>query len=422
MIEAMNVRGLRIWLLAMCIVCLPSLAHAQANWEDAPADGPTELEVDESSGLAEGDAEVGAAGDAEYADRDPSALTDFNAELKPYGYWRDDPTYGTVWVPHPHVVGKDFKPYVTNGHWAQDEAGEWIWVSNYPFGWVTFHYGRWVWLRGVGWSWIPGRQYANAWVVWRVPDPGVYYVGWAPMPPDYIWVNGAAVGIGFGVYTAWVFCPSLYVYDYHLHHHLVHDHHHVHYLGAHTHHHHAHGKPRYAGPSHAQARIPARAVPKKRVAANPKAVAASRPSGPSARRAVPGTRRSPSSAARLGRVKSLGTTSAPGKGPRGAGAPTPVPGRRYSTSRPGPQRSASPRQRAAPQRSAAPQRRYYAPSRSVPQRSAPARKSAPARSQPKYTAPRRSTPSVRRAPPPTVKRPSAPSRRSAPSRSRPRRR
>jgi hypothetical protein len=420
MIEAMNARRLRIWLLAFCIACLPSLAHAQATWEDAPADGPTKLEVDESSGLA-ADAESDA--EAEYADRDPSALSDFNAELKPYGYWRDDPTYGTVWVPHPHVVGKDFKPYVTNGHWAQDEAGEWIWVSNYPFGWVTFHYGRWVWVRGVGWSWIPGRQYANAWVVWRVPDPGVYYVGWAPMPPDYIWVNGAAVGIGFGVYTAWVFCPSLYIYDYHLHHHLVHDHHHVHYLGAHTHHYHAHGKPRYAGPSRAQARIPARVAPK-RVAANPKAVAASRPSGASARRVVRGAAgRTPSSAARLGRVKSLGSTAAPANGRRGVRAPTPVRGRSDGAMRPGPQRFASP-QRSAPPPSAIPQRRY-APSRYLPPtRSAPApRRQVPVRTQPKYTAPRSSPPSVRRAPPPAVKpyRPSAPSR-SAPARSRPRRR
>ena len=441
MIEPMNVRAFRSWLVAISVLCFPLLAHAQATWEDAPPDGPTQLEVDQSSGMtadAAGDAEAGAnysaSSDVGYNDRDPRALTDFNAELKPYGYWRNDPTYGTVWVPYKRAVGKDFKPYVTNGHWAQAEDGEWIWVSNYPFGWVVFHYGRWVWVRGTGWAWIPGREYSHAWVVWRVPDPGVYYVGWAPMPPDYIWVNGVAVGVGFGVYTAWVFCPSRYAYSYHLHTHIVHDHHHVRYLGAHTHHYHAHGRPRYIGPRPKQARIPARAVPSKRVAANPKAVAASRPSGPSARRGFAGARRGPPrSSPRLRGVKSLGSTAAPAgrrRAPRAAPrGPTPTrnyrgvpPSRRSSVT---PQRRYVPKSRnAAPQRryvpksrNAAPQRRYVPKSRTAPTQvkrtnvspRAPQTRSAPRRSSP---------PSVRRAPPRTVQpyKPPTPKRR-APSRS-----
>src|SRR5262245_33269933 len=42
---------------------------------------------------------IGAAPADEYADTDPSALTDFKPVLAPYGAWEDDATYGTVWYP-----------------------------------------------------------------------------------------------------------------------------------------------------------------------------------------------------------------------------------------------------------------------------------------------------------------------------------
>ncbi|MEZ4220893.1 MAG: DUF6600 domain-containing protein [Polyangiaceae bacterium] len=406
----------RLWLLVLGLWCAPALARAQAAWEDAPAEGPTPVETEDATGDAEADATLNQDSAASYSDRDPSALTDFNKDLEPYGYWRDDPTYGTVWVPHPKSVGKDFKPYVTNGHWAQADDGEWIWVSDYPFGWVVFHYGRWVWIRSVGWAWIPGRQYAHAWVVWRVPDPGVYYVGWAPMPPDYIWMNGYAVGVGFGLYTAWVFCPSHYMYSYHLHSHIVHDHHHVHYLGSHTHKYHAPGRAAYVGPSPSRARIPARALPSKRVAANPKAVAASKPSGASARRLQPGTRptatRPPRSKSqgiapspRLDRTKSLGTSNSPG--PRSA---PPSFGTRPTPS----YRSApAPNTRSAPPQPSAP-RTYRAPSR--------APSSSSSRSTPSFrSSSRPSSPTIRQAPSRGVQpyRPSTPSRsRGTPSRGR----
>src|SRR5262249_30736759 len=60
----------------------------------------------------------------EYADQDPSALTDFQEPLQPYGQWVQDPTYGTIWVPDSAQVGADFAPYQTNGHWVTDDAGE----------------------------------------------------------------------------------------------------------------------------------------------------------------------------------------------------------------------------------------------------------------------------------------------------------
>ena len=125
-----------------------------------------------------------------YDDSDPSALTDFHAALDSNGTWVDDGVYGTVWVPSTTVVGPDFVPYSTAGHWVYDD--DYVWVSDYEWGWAPFHYGRWVWIDGRGWAWIPGRVYRGAWVAWSVND-GYSYVGWAPMGPAFIWVGGSAV-------------------------------------------------------------------------------------------------------------------------------------------------------------------------------------------------------------------------------------
>lgn len=150
------------------------------------------------------------------SDTDPSALTDFRAPLEPYGVWVEDDTYGTVWVPSSEAVGGNFAPYVSAGHWALSPAGQWIWVSDYPFGWVVFHYGRWVYLPRLGWSWIPGRRYAPAWVVFRSSMYGDPYLGWAPLPPRYVWRGGRAVWLGrvppapyVFVSTRWVFHPEV---------------------------------------------------------------------------------------------------------------------------------------------------------------------------------------------------------------------
>lgn len=389
-----------------------SPAAAQATWEDAPLEGGAEPEADAPAELQTYAPQSAPAAPQSYEDTDPRALSDFNTTLAPYGRWRDDPTYGRVWVPHPKAVGPDFAPYVTNGHWALADDGEWMWVSNYPFGWVVFHYGRWVWIRGVGWSWIPGREYAHAWVVWRTPGPGVYYVGWAPMPPDYIWVNGYAVGVGFGLYTTWVFCPSAYVYSHHMHHYIVRDHHHVHYLGTHTHRYRPpHGKAAYSGPSPKVARIPAKAVPVKRTAANPKAVAASRPTpGSAAMRSPPVSRsgftRPPAGARPLppGQSKSLGATTTPSARPAPVARPV----------GPAPSRAAPPQ----------PSRGYTPPpSRPAPSYSRPApapRQAAPSRVQPSQPSspPRASSPPPRAAPAPPPVRSPAPSRGAAPSRRR----
>jgi hypothetical protein len=227
--------------------------------------------------------------DEGYADTDPSALTDFREPLAPYGAWVVDPTYGTVWVPDSAAVGSDFAPYQTAGHWALTEYDEWIWVSDYDWGYIPFHYGRWVWLGSTGWAWIPGRVYAPAWVVWRVSDVG--YIGWAPMPPSYYWANGYAWGLWVIPPAPFVFCSTQHIFHTHVHTYVVHDHETVHYAAQNSHvyrpAHPGHGgatpaksyKP--ATPSLADAKIPKVVTPKDRVQVDRKALALAKPAASS---------------------------------------------------------------------------------------------------------------------------------------------
>ena len=217
---------------------------------------------------------------ADYEDADPSALEAFRGDLDPYGRWIDDSRYGRVWVPDSSYVGSDFAPYVSNGHWALDGESNWVWVSDYPFGWAVFHYGRWVWIVSVGWSWVPGRRYAPAWVVWRVPTDDYAYVGWAPAPPTYVWFGTGVYWLGYYPPLPFVFCPSSYVFYPHFGAYLVRDRyfagtlvrHSVWYSTAPI-----YGRG-YASPTMGRARIPASAVPSHRVSADPRAAAMARPS------------------------------------------------------------------------------------------------------------------------------------------------
>jgi hypothetical protein len=138
----------------------------------------------------------------EYAETDPSALTDFRPALDPHGTWVDDPTYGTAWTPDPNEVGPGFQPYDTGGQWDY-AGGEYSWVSDFAWGWVCFHYGRWVFAGQ--WLWIPGREYAAAWVEWRVGDEGFPGVGWEPMPPSWIWQGTTPVALGYVPAEPWTF-------------------------------------------------------------------------------------------------------------------------------------------------------------------------------------------------------------------------
>jgi hypothetical protein len=146
----------------------------------------------------------------DYVETDPSALTEFRPALEGHGTWVDDPTYGTVWVPASSEVGTDFQPYVSAGHWTYSDTTDYVWVSDYSWGWAPFHYGRWVYVAGPGWAWIPGRRYAGAWVTWRTGPVGFGYVGWAPMGPSWYWYGGSPYAWSYGWYRPYdyyVYCP-----------------------------------------------------------------------------------------------------------------------------------------------------------------------------------------------------------------------
>jgi len=109
----------------------------------------------------------------------------FYDALSPYGTWVDYQNYGYVWMPN---TDPDFSPYVTSGHWVFTDDG-WTWVSDYPWGWATFHYGRWDYDDVYGWFWVPDNEWGPAWVSWR-SSPGYY--GWAPLRP------GISLSMSFG--------------------------------------------------------------------------------------------------------------------------------------------------------------------------------------------------------------------------------
>jgi len=100
--------------------------------------------------------------EAQYDDGyDPNAYQQFESTLSPYGAWQDVPTYGRVWIPSSGVVGYDFAPYSSGGHWVMSDYG-WTWVSDYDWGWAPFHYGRWMVVGGYGWCWMPGTHWGPA--------------------------------------------------------------------------------------------------------------------------------------------------------------------------------------------------------------------------------------------------------------------
>ena len=121
----------------------------------------------------------------------------FQSQLAPYGNWMNLPGYGLCWQP---AVNPGWRPYYDGGYWAYSDDG-WYWQSDYPWGDIAFHYGRWAYT-AAGWVWVPGYDYAPAWVVWRHADADGY-VGWAPLPPGAVFVDGgwmfhgAHVGVDF---------------------------------------------------------------------------------------------------------------------------------------------------------------------------------------------------------------------------------
>ncbi len=117
-------------------------------------------------------------------------------DLDEYGYWRDEPGYGQVWVPR--TVAAGWAPY-RYGHWAWVDPWGWTWIDDAPWGFAPFHYGRWAYAGG-GWCWIPGPVavrpvYAPALVAWvggehfgvAIGFGGGGGVGWLPLGPREIY-------------------------------------------------------------------------------------------------------------------------------------------------------------------------------------------------------------------------------------------
>ena len=134
-----------------------------------------------------------------YGDRggDRVSYRTFHRMLAAHGDWVYSDRWGEVWIPSD--VSRGFHPYYTNGHWANTREYGWMWVSDYDWGDIAFHYGRWVNDPDDGWMWIPGYVWSPGWVVWRSNDR---YTGWMPMPPDEGFLRGDtgsfSVSLNFG--------------------------------------------------------------------------------------------------------------------------------------------------------------------------------------------------------------------------------
>src|SRR5262249_47353877 len=105
----------------------------------------------------------------------------------PHGSWLVSSQFGRVWQPGIYVAG--WHPYY-DGHWTYSDLG-WIWVSDYDWGAIPYHYGTWVEDPILGWVWVPGYIWAPSWVVFRT---GPEYIGWAPVSPRFSVGLSAAYG------------------------------------------------------------------------------------------------------------------------------------------------------------------------------------------------------------------------------------
>lgn len=156
--------------------------------------GPKEVSVVPGESVV---AEV--ASSAETNPPEPSS-DDFNKVLSPHGSWVEVDDYGRCWRPAVAVSDPDWQPYCDDGRWVYSSDG-WYWMSDYPWGWATFHYGRWFRDSRYGWCWWPDSVWAPSWVFWRY---GNSYCGWAPLPPRSFYragvglvYRGSIVGSGY---------------------------------------------------------------------------------------------------------------------------------------------------------------------------------------------------------------------------------
>jgi len=120
----------------------------------------------------------------------------FHDALADYGDWTLIEPYGFVF--RPRVNFESWRPY-TSGFWTPTDVYGWVWVSDEPFGWATFHYGNWLQDDYEGWVWIPGVDWGPSWVSWSTSGD---YVGWAPLGPS-------GISTSLGGTTNWVAASNL---------------------------------------------------------------------------------------------------------------------------------------------------------------------------------------------------------------------
>jgi hypothetical protein len=149
-------------------------AEGNANVSTGPAPGPDTLDQwAQKRDMGEDNSPS-----AKYVNRDTVGYSD----LDDYGTWKQEPTYGNVWVPNNEPA--DWAPY-SNGNWAYVAPWGWSWVGYEPWGFAPYHYGRWNYF-GSYWGWCPGPIYAY-------PYYGPAFVGWL----------GGGFGFGFGFGFGW---------------------------------------------------------------------------------------------------------------------------------------------------------------------------------------------------------------------------
>ncbi len=125
----------------------------------------------------------------------------FHTQLAPFGAWVQVPSYGWCWRPDAAIAANpNWRPYYDMGRWVYTDNG-WFWQSDYTWGDIPFHYGNWILQPGYGWLWVPGYTWGPSWVFWRQAEAD-NCIGWAPLPPGAVFVDGGWVyhgGVHVGV-------------------------------------------------------------------------------------------------------------------------------------------------------------------------------------------------------------------------------
>ncbi len=115
------------------------------------------------------------------------------SQLDAYGNWVYLDSANTwAWQP---TVSSQWQPY-TSGRWYWTSVG-WSWLSYEPWGWLPYHYGSWWQSPSYGWVWCSGSVWSPAWVHWGY-WPG--YVSWCPVGWYSSWWWGCGWGWHGGYY------------------------------------------------------------------------------------------------------------------------------------------------------------------------------------------------------------------------------